>query len=146
MGKIIDFESKKEHYEADACVVWCFDDRFTAALQKTAEFLRLKNYDLIKIAGGAKSLASPEKAGERDFVLKQILISINLHQAKTVVLMNHSDCGAYCGINKFAGEAEKEKEFYKTELLKAKNFLAENLPEKIKTQIIFVDFEKIYSV
>jgi hypothetical protein len=50
--------------------------------------------DPIKIAGGAKCLASPEPESDREFVLDQIRKSMRLHETKRVILMVHSD-GAY---------------------------------------------------
>lgn len=83
------------HYQADACVVWCFDDRFREALEYFIENNGIEHYDLVKVAGGAKSLASPKKQSEREFLEGQILASIRLHSARKIVLMVHSDCGAY---------------------------------------------------
>ncbi len=130
MNKIIDFETNKEHYHAQACIVWCFDNRFTPALN---EFTRNKNYqhyDLIKVAGGAKSLASPEKEIEEEYILKQIEISLKLHHAQRIVLMNHSDCGAYGGLQAFENNEAKEKETHIKELQTAKGVLQKNLTEE----------------
>jgi hypothetical protein len=51
--------------------------------------------DPIKIAGGAKSLASPEQESDREFILDQIRKSMQLHGTTRAILMAHSDCGAY---------------------------------------------------
>jgi len=125
------FESPKEHYTADACIVWCFDDRFSRALTEFVRVCGFKNFDLVKIAGGAKSLASPDKESERDFVLGQIQKSIKLHHTKLVVLMNHAECGAYEG-----------KEIGRKDLPKAKKFLQDKLLS-VEIKTVFVDFEKI---
>lgn len=130
----INFKSPKEHYTADACIVWCFDDRFSGALAELVKVYGFKNFDLVKIAGGAKSLASPDKESEREFVWSQIQKSIKLHHANLVVLMNHSECGAY-------GQKQTGRE----DLQKAKEYLRLKLPG-IEIKTVFADFEKISEI
>jgi carbonic anhydrase len=143
--KIIQFKSSQEHYSADACIVWCFDDRFSRLLEEFVKERGYKNYDLVKIAGGAKSLASPENESERLFVLKQIRTSINLHQAKEVILMCHEDCGAYGGKKLFAGDKD-EREKICADLKEAAHILLNNLPKDVKVEMVFADFEGINKI
>ena len=109
MELLVKFESLKEHYTADACVVWCFDDRFYKLLKAFGKQEGFAHIDLVKIAGGAKALASVESASpDHDFVLNQIKTSARLHGTKRVILMLHRDCGAYGGSKSFADlDAEK---------------------------------------
>ena len=73
---LVKFESSKEHYAANACVVWCFDDRFYKLLKAFGKQEGFAHIDLVKIAGGAKALASADGASpDRDFVLNQIKTS-----------------------------------------------------------------------
>ena len=68
------------------------------------------NSDPIKIAGGAKVLASPEREADREFVLDQIRKSMRLHGTRRVILMVHSDCGAYGGLaGGFAGDTGQKR-------------------------------------
>jgi carbonic anhydrase len=143
--KIIKFKSSKEHYVADACIVWCFDDRFSRLLDEFVKSRGYKHYDLVKVAGGAKSLAFPENEAERLFLLKQIRMSINLHNAKKVILMCHEDCGAYGGKKEFEGD-EKEKEKICGDLKESAHILKNNLPKEVEVEMIFADFEGIVSV
>jgi len=145
MEKVISFQTSNRHYTAEACIVWCFDDRFTGALERLVAHLKLKNFDLVKIAGGAKFLAVSGESSEKSFVLNQIQTSIKLHGTKRVILMTHSDCGAYGGLKAFEGSAEKEMEAHKKELENARDFLKTNLPEDTEIKIIFVNFEDILS-
>lgn len=48
--------------------------------------------DLVSLAGGAKNLVDTEN---RDVILKNIEISQRLHSIQQVILVNHTDCGAY---------------------------------------------------
>lgn len=146
MNKIIDFQTNKEHYHAHACIVWCFDDRFTPVLNAFTKAKGYLHYDLVRIAGGIKALASPDKETDREYVLKQIEISLKLHHTPKLVLMNHSDCGAYGGLQAFQDNEATEKEEHIKELSAAKNFLQKNLSQQVPIDLIFVDCSGIYEV
>lgn len=146
MKKVFDHNSDKNHYHADACIVWCFDDRFSNALKSFVDNSKINNFDLVKIAGGAKTLAICNDCPEKNFVLNQILISINLHNAKKVVLMNHSDCGAYGGLKTFEDDEEKERQTHIVELKNAANFLKDSLPKDISIETVFVNFDGGYNL
>ena len=62
--------------------------------------------------GGAKCLATPEQESEREFVVEQIRKSMRLHGTDRVVLMVHSDCGAYGGLARFRGDEEAEARYH----------------------------------
>src|SRR5258707_12688770 len=98
MRKVLHFDSPREKYHCDASVVGCFDNRFATAGRKLLKRIGITQPDPIKIAGGAKALASPEQECHRTFVLDQIHKSIRLHGTDRVILMLHSDCGAYGGL------------------------------------------------
>jgi carbonic anhydrase len=146
MNKVFHFDAPRDKYQCDAAVIWCFDNRFHLGFTKFLKRLGVSNSDPIKIAGGAKSLASPERESEREFVLDQIRKSIRLHDTKLVILMVHSDCGAYGGLaGSFAGNARAEAEHHEQELQRA----AENLRKAIAgvdIQAYFADFEGIWEV
>lgn len=146
MKKILDFKSPKEHYSADACVVWCFDSRFTPVLKEFTESQNLFNYDLVKLAGGVKSLASPAFESERSFALKQIHASINLHRTKRMILANHADCGAYGGSEEFNCDPVKERKMHFRELAAAKRFLKDKLLPGVKIETVFIDFEGVWKI
>ena len=113
MERTISEKIDPSHYRADACVVWCFDDRFSELLQKLIAAKGWKRADIIKVAGGAKGLASPASEAEREYLLDQIAKSVKLHQPPTIALMVHADCGAYG--KKFSND-EEEFNFHKNEL------------------------------
>ncbi len=143
MKQVIKFKSSKKHYEADACVVWCFDDRFTGLLGELNQF-GLKNVDLIKVAGGAKDLAD-ETDGVR-YVEDQILKSIKLHGAGLVILMIHKDCGAYGDLSSVLNLDE----FLMDQLEKAKKNLAVFLSlegfDLVDIKIYLADFDGLWEV
>ncbi len=139
MKKTLSYATPKEHYAADACVVWCYDDRFSGLLG--ALMKDLKNYDLVKVAGGAKALAGGPSP-ERDFILGQITTSVRLHGTKRIVLMLHRDCGAYGGSKQFA-DPDVEMAFFKNQLAAAKDFLKGEIGD-LSVDAYFADFDGLF--
>ncbi len=146
MKKVFHFDAPRETYHCDAAVLWCFDNRFQLAFNKFLKRLGMSNTDVIKIAGGAKSLASPEREADREFALEQIRTSIRLHGTKLVLLMLHSDCGAYGGLaGGFGGNVRLEAQQLEQELLRAADCLRKAIPA-MDVQAYFVDFEGVWAV
>ncbi|HEY7388445.1 MAG TPA: carbonic anhydrase [Bryobacteraceae bacterium] len=145
LTKVFHFQAPREHYQADAAVVWCFDNRFHLSFGKFLKRLGIAAPDIIKIAGGAKDLASPASETDRQFLLEQIRLSIRLHGTKRVILMLHSDCGGYGGLEQFGGDARAEAQHHEEELRRAAAFLKNALPE-IDVQAYFVDFEGTWAL
>ncbi len=144
MKKVFHFDSPREKYSCDAAVLWCFDNRFDLGFHKFLKRIGVVYSDPIKIAGGAKSLASPELETDREFVLEQIRKSIRLHGTKRVILMVHSDCGAYGGLaDRFGGDAQAEAAHHQRELALAAANLAKAIPG-IEIQAYFVDFDGVW--
>jgi carbonic anhydrase len=146
MRKVFHFDAPREKYHCDAAIVWCFDNRFQVGFAKYLKRQGIVNSDPIKIAGGAKSLASPEHESDREFVLDQIRKSIRLHGTRRVILMLHSDCGAYGGLaGGFGGDARLEAERQEEELRRAAECVRRALPA-VEVEAYFVDFEGIWAV
>jgi hypothetical protein len=101
--------------------------------------------DSIQIAGGAKCLASPDHDSSREFVLQQIRLSMRLHGTTRVMLMLHSDCGAYGGLaSGFSGDSTAEAAHHRQELQRAAAYLAAAIPG-IEVQTYFLDFEGVWA-
>ena len=60
MKKVFHFDAPREKYHCDAAILWCFDNRFELGFRKFLKRIGVVNSDPIKVAGGAKCLASPE--------------------------------------------------------------------------------------
>src|SRR3989344_4349397 len=150
MKQVLKFKSKKKHYKADVCLVWCFDDRFTGLLGELNKF-GFKNVDLVKVAGGAMGLTGRGSAGNdnaMNYIADQVEKSIKLHHTPLVVLMVHTDCGAYKAIG-LPVKGESEVELLREDLKSAKEELFRYLARKehwpmIKTYL--VDFEGLWEV
>src|SRR5216683_2424615 len=145
MKKVFHFDAPRQKYLCDAAVVWCFDNRFDLGFRKFLKRIGVSNSDPIKIAGGAKCLASPDLESEREFVLEQIRKSMRLHGTRRVILMLHSDCGAYRGLaDGFAGDPAAERVHHRQELRRATETLARAIPG-VEIEAYFVDFEGVWA-
>jgi carbonic anhydrase len=146
MRKVFHFDSPREKYHCDASVVSCFDNRFEVVSRKLLKRIGIVQPDPIRIAGGAKSLASPDQEFHRDFVLEQIQKSIRLHGTDRVILILHSDCGAYGGLaGRFQGDAEAEAAHSRGELARAAEFLRNAIPG-LGVERFFLNFEGAWEV
>lgn len=134
--------SSLHHYEAVAFVLRCFDNRFWKVFKRFMRHLGFGNIDPESVAGGSKILSSPEKEGDRDFILRELEKSIKLHRAKRVMLFTHHDCGAYGGIAKFNGDEEKEFAFHRSGHRKARDVIKKRFP-KLKVETYFIDTEGV---
>jgi len=143
MRKVFHFDSPRDRYLCDAVVIWCFDNRFELACRKFLKYMGVLQPDPIKIAGGPKSLASPDHEFERAFVIEQIEKSIRLHATKHIVLFMHSDCGAYGGLASFKGDTASEAAHHLAELDRAAAFLKKAFPA-MTVDCFFVNFEGIW--
>jgi hypothetical protein len=144
MEKVFHFDSPKNKYHSDAAIVWCYDNRFELVFRKYLRKMGVEHSDPIKVAGGARCLASPDHASDCEFVLDQIRTSIRLHGTKRVLLMLHSDCGAYGGLQGgFGGDRDAEREHHKAQLRIAERTIREMLPA-MEVECLFVDFEGVW--
>src|SRR5258706_4890107 len=71
----------------DALIISCIDFRFQKYIRDWLDKnMSGKTFDYVGYAGATKDM---------DTVLKQVDISVRLHNIKQVILMHHEDCGAY---------------------------------------------------
>jgi carbonic anhydrase len=95
-----------------AIVVHCIDFRLQKSINDWLQRkFSLNDYDRLSLAGGVFDL---------EYVLKQVGISRRLHEIKTVVLINHEDCGAY--------GAEGNPERHAADLHKAEQRIKKEFP------------------
>jgi len=145
MRKIFHFDSPAEPYLADAAVLCCFDHRISTVVRKFLKKQGIERPDMIIVAGGAKTLATPRNDFEQDFILEQVRMAIRLHQAKRVLVMSHSDCATYGGLANFKGDRDAEAAHHRTELLRAGELLTTNFPG-ISVEPYFVKFDGVWEV
>lgn len=145
MRKVFHFNSPADKYICDAAVVWCYDNRFETVFRKLLRRIGVIHSDPIRIAGGARCLASSGQESERAFVLEQIRRSMKLHSTRTVILMLHSDCGAYGGLAAFQDDKAREARNHSDDLRQAVARLRSDIPE-LSVRAYFVDFEGVWEV
>lgn len=145
MERVYVFEKKsslEDHYTAEVFAIRCFDDRFWKTFKHFMRSQGFAHIDAESCAGGAKVLASPEKEGDRDFMLRELEKSIRLHGTTKVWLFTHSDCGAYGGLSRFGGDEEKEFAFHLREHAKAKEEIRGRFPY-LEVSTFFIDKEGV---
>jgi carbonic anhydrase len=145
MEKIFHFDSPPEAYVADAAVLCCFDQRIRLAVNTFLQSRGILRPDMIVVAGGARTLASPRNDFERDFILEQVRMSIALHQTTQVFLMSHSDCATYGGLAAFGGDREREAIHHQQELQHAAELVRTSFPE-LAVKCFFVTFDGVHAV
>lgn len=145
MKKVFHFEAPREWYVCDAAIVSCFDSRFDVGFSKFLKRQGITYPDPIRIAGGAKALASPDRESDRAFVMEQLLKSVNLHGTKRIILALHSDCGAYGRLAKFKEDAAAEATHHQRELQRAAENVKAVFPG-VEVDAYFVDFDGIWQV
>jgi carbonic anhydrase len=145
MRKIFHFDSSPDPYVAEAAVLCCFDHRINLAVRKFLQANAIAHPDMIIVAGGAKTLASPRNDFERDFILEQIRLSIQLHGCRRVILTSHSDCATYGGLARFKGDRDAETAHHKLELQRAAELVRSKFRD-ITVETFFVKFDGIWQL
>lgn len=108
-------------HTCDALVATCIDFRFQKTIDTwVEENIGEGNFDRVAIAGGIYDL---------DAVLVQVELSDRLHSIKTVVFMNHENCGGY-------GE-EGTDERHRSDLLAAKQTVNSRFPH-LEVQLYYL--------
>lgn len=143
MRKVFHFDSSPDPYVADAAVLCCFDHRINLAVRKFLQKNAVAHPDMIVVAGGAKTLASPRNDFERDFILEQIRLSIRLHACRRVILMSHSDCATYGGLAHFGGDREAEAKHHMAELERAAEVVTSNF-DGLQVDAYFVAYDGVW--
>ena len=145
MKRILHLHSAPREYHCDALVVCCFDHRFDRVTRKFLRRIHIHDPDVVVVAGGAKSLATPEHDSDRDFILAQVAKSIRLHGTNRVILMLHSDCGAYGGLKAFNGDEAQESVHHRDELRHAYRVVNAAFPA-VTIEGYFVDFAGVWQL
>ncbi len=95
-----------------------------------AEFIKKigLDCDLITRAGGVQDLVrSPDKS-YNECLLRDCEVSAKLHEARTIFLVNHEDCGAYAEVN--FSSREEEIAYHYNDLKIAREIILEKFPNK----------------
>ncbi|MDD4662087.1 MAG: hypothetical protein PHG24_02285 [Candidatus Pacebacteria bacterium] len=97
-------------HNCSTVIIHCMDFRLINKIREWVDQNNLTNdTDIISIAGASKALSEDNKEIQ-NFILNQINVSYLLHNARKVILMHHSDCGAYGSYNFIDEEEEFAKQ------------------------------------
>lgn len=118
-------------HKCGAALITCEDFRLNqrkGGRNCIAEFIKKleTNCDLITRAGGVQDLVRPEDQGFFKSLLRDLRVSVELHETKTVHLINHEDCGAYSSLN--FSSREEELEQHKKDLKTAREIISKEFP------------------
>jgi carbonic anhydrase len=90
-------------------LIRCIDFRLDSAI---SDFLHANSLDddadILSVAGSIQTLASNEEPGRR-FMEEQVDVSKRMHGIRRVILINHTDCGAYGGRAAFESDEEETR-------------------------------------
>lgn len=131
-------------HSCSSIIFHCMDFRLINAIRRWMQEQKLiDNCDVISIAGASKIIVDGNEI-QRNVFLDQIDISCRLHASKNVILLHHSDCGAYKNSYDFSSpEEEKKKQL--EDMVLAEKIIKERFPsvEVIKIWAQMNDFDGI---
>jgi hypothetical protein len=136
MEKVFHYDSPVEVYQADACVITCFDARFDQAIRKFLKRRGILLFDHVKIPGSAKPFTAGDGDPDSAVLLRAVRTSIRLHGPKRAVIIAHNDCGAYPGV---------PVEVVVADATRAASFLRASEPS-LEVESYFADFDGIYRI
>lgn len=127
--------------QCEAALITCEDFRLhqrADGRNYIAEFISGldKDCDLITRGGGIQDLVRPKKEGYSDSLFRDAQVSAKLHNADTIYLMNHENCGAYKEMD-FSSREEEMDQHYR-DLRKAKEMILGRFPRK-EVKIYFAE-------
>jgi hypothetical protein len=83
-------------HTAKNCIITCIDFRLQEKYHHwIATHHLLSASDIISISGCSRDLVKPLTAYDKAFLLTEIRTSIDLRNPKTIILLDHQDCGKY---------------------------------------------------
>jgi hypothetical protein len=75
-----------------ACIDFRFQETVVSWIHKQGF---LGNTDFIFVAGASRDLVKPIEEAHKNSLLRQIDLSVKLHDPDTIVIIDHQDCGGY---------------------------------------------------
>ena len=130
-----------QNYEA--MVLSCIDPRFQDLVSKETAKKGLTNkYSAFTFGGGSIGVVSPTFKKWHQTFWENLDISVQLHNIKKVIVINHRDCGgavAAYGQEKFTNK-EIETETHKSALIEFKKQLKIKHPE-IEAELYLMDLD-----
>ncbi len=104
--------------------VTCIDFRFRPRVAEWIHHALGGQSDLVALAGASKAITDDRT---RQTVLAQIETARRLHDISVVHLLDHTDCGAYGGLEAVGGDVEAEMDLHRRALEQAAAIVAEGV-------------------
>lgn len=129
-------------HKAKACVITCMDFRFQDKIQG---FIKEQGWlgecDEIILAGASRDIVKPLETFHKDSIMRQIALSVKLHNPDEIIIIDHQDCGGYAQDQTIPGglETEKDQAEHKIYAEQTLDLLTKVYPDK-KISIYFATF------
>jgi carbonic anhydrase len=130
-----------EHWDVLARA--CIDGRF---VKPTVDWLTEKTggvFDFRTGIGSSKAIIASED--DRESFFRVVETSVKLHGIKEIWIIDHIDCGAYGGSERFHEDKTVEREFHIDKLKQAAEIVAKHFPSLIVRKF-YADWENIKEV
>ena len=125
-----------EHSSKEFAYVYtCYDPAIRdGILQYCEERFGHKNYFLDADPGAVKNFVFPRAKTDTDFVLYKIHLALKVHPYTHLLLINHSICGAYADAGISFTDPQTERQYHKSQLQEAEEFLKGEIASGIKIE------------
>lgn len=107
--------------KVDNLVIYCSDHRFQPSFEWLAMNYGIEKADKIVYPGPSKAIAD-------ESLMPAIKVLESLHNFRNIHIFDHTDCGAFGGLEAFGGDEQKEAEAHWRSLEAAKAVLNQVLP------------------
>jgi len=114
-----------------SCIDWRFRDNITDAALTKAVFVSfgVERFFEIRMAGGAKNIASPDRPGRLETILDDLRLALK-KGIKKIILLNHGNhCAKYAEDKYDFTDPDTERVFHEKELRLAGDILFSHFPE-----------------
>ncbi len=121
-------------------VLHCMDFRLGSAIRDELQKREiLDDCDIVAIAGAGKTIVTKtDQIAWHDTAMSHIDLSKRLHSIKNLIIMNHTDCGAYGGRSAFDSH-EAENKQHVGDLKVAKEIVMEAHPDlNVQTVLVHI--------
>ncbi|MBI2640522.1 MAG: hypothetical protein HYW91_01390 [Candidatus Sungbacteria bacterium] len=126
-----------------AYVLACGDPKIRSRiLWELDQRLGPENHFWLPELGGAKDLIMPEKDRDRERLLRKMETAAKVHRFGLIILINHSDCGAYRLSGHTFTDPQEEERFHVEQLKKAAEVVREKFPRVAVERHYFLKAEQ----
>jgi len=128
---------------ADTLLLTCMDFRLMSHIERYmfGRDLR-KKYDHVVLAGASLGAITDKYPSWNETFWDHLSIAIELHNIRTVIVLDHRDCGAYKVIlgPEHAKDPKVERDIHAVQLQKLKGMISKRYPElKVETLLMSLD-------